>query len=58
MAIVQHEEALNRKHNQLKVQIAQAYIHHIPDAELHELKKRKLAVKDALTRLQSMRKAS
>lgn len=52
MAIQAHLAELERKHEALKKQIHDAFMHpSIDDAELVELKRRKLMVKDEIERL-------
>jgi hypothetical protein len=46
MSIETHIKSLNNKHNQIKEKLHEAYIHHLPIAEL---KKEKLRLKDAIS---------
>ena len=53
MSLQSHLTELQRRHEALEQQIAEALIHpSIDDLTLRELKRRKLFVKDQITRLQ------
>lgn len=56
MSLKTHIESLNKKHEELKEQIHQAYTHHLP---VIELKKQKLKIKDeieSLTKSESVKR--
>lgn len=52
MSVLAHLNALSAKHAQLKDQIHSAYSHHLSDADITELKKQKLLIKEELVDIQ------
>lgn len=46
-----HLENLHSKEVKLAHQIRQAHLHHLSDAELNDLKKQRLALKDEINKL-------
>ncbi len=46
-----HLETLVAKHHLLNEKINEAYLHHLPDEKIVQLKKRRLGLKDQLVRL-------
>jgi hypothetical protein len=56
MSLTSHIEELQRKHTELDREIAEAIAHPSTDAiEINRLKRRKLALKDAIEKLRSHR---
>jgi hypothetical protein len=54
MSLTSHIEELQRKHTELDREIAEAIAHPSTDAiEINRLKRRKLALKDAIEKLRS-----
>ena len=54
MTIESHIESLNKKHSKLDAKLHEAYIHHLPTADL---KKEKLRIKDELLKLEEQQAA-
>ncbi len=54
MTIESHINSLSKKHEQLKEKIHEAYIHHLPTANL---KKEKLKIKDEILKLEEQEAA-
>lgn len=52
MSVIAHFNALVEKHAQLKDEIHSAYLNHLPDNVITELKKQKLLLKEELFDLQ------
>jgi len=53
MTIKSHIETLNKKHEKLDKKLHDAYTHYLPEAEIIELKKQKLKIKDEINSLNS-----
>ena len=51
MSLANHLDLLHEKHNKLSKKIEDGYTHHINDAYLTKLKKKKLRLKDEIASL-------
>lgn len=54
MNVEAHIEALRRKHGEIERELGEALVHpSVDDAKIHDLKRRKLHLKDEITRLET-----